>query len=285
MATLLKQPATGTSLWLDECIARSGGGVFSEYVVLTPALAAELLRRNPENRTLRVSKLEQLTNDIRHGRWVFNGEPIIMSSDGYLNDGQHRANAVINANQSVPVLMVFGLDRESRITLDQGSARTAGDYLAMGGTANATVQASIGRQVIAYEKNEGKSLARASFITSGEIRSRCLSDAGIGASAHFAACHRKGAKVFAAPSLVGFCHYLFSSIDRSDADKFLVQVCDGEGLRVRDPAYTVRDRLLVVGRVGMETKVHIIMRGWNAFRQGRPLAMAKVLDGGLPALI
>lgn len=275
----------GTVHWLNACIERSKSGVFSEVATLTPGLAGELLRRNTDNRGVRITKVEQLASDIRAGRWTFNGEPIILSNEGTLNDGQHRANAVIEANLSIPVLFVFGLDRDSRHTLDQGAARTAGDYLTMDAVPNATVQASIARQLIAYDNNQGQSLAGASFITNAEILKRVRDDSAIGKSAHFAVGHRKGAKMFAAPSLVGFCHYIFSELTPADADLYLTQVCNGEGIRAKDPAYTVRDRLLTIGRAGLETKAHVVVRGWNAFRQGRTLTIAKVLGNGLPALV
>lgn len=280
-----KSPLAGTVTWLDACIERGNTEVFSETILLTPGLAGELLRRNPENRSVRATKLQQFATDIRNDKWVFNGEPFIVSSDGFLNDGQHRATAVVEANKPILALFVFGVERDSRYTVDQGAARSASDYLAMEGVPNATVQASIARAVIAFEDGKRQNLKANHIVTNSRIRQRVAQDHGIAASAHFAVGHRTGSKLFAAPSIIGFCHYIFSAIDSHDANAFLTQVCSGEDLSRRDPAYVVRDRLLAIGRVGIETKAHIIFRGWNAFRQGRPLSIVKVLDGGLPALI
>ena len=280
-----KRPDAGTIHWLNDCIKRADAGVFSEVITLTPGLAGELLRRNPENRSLRDVKVRQFVQDIRDGRWVFNGEPFLISKEGLLNDGQHRANAIVEANVPITAILTFGVERDSRYTVDQGGARTASDYLSMQSIQNATVQASIARQVIGYERSEGKSLKPSQFATNAEILQRVYTDPKIGDAAHFAAGHRKGSKLFAAPAIIGFCFYVLSEIDADAGRKFMTQVCNGEGLRQKDPAYTIRDRLLSAGRVGAEMKAHIIFRGWNAFRQNRTLAIAKVFDTGLPGLI
>ena len=176
MATITKiapsaQPNAGTVHWLNQCVERGKTEVFSEVVTVSPGLAAELLRRNDGNRSVRQTKAEQYAIDMREGRWAFNGEPIIISVDGKLNDGQHRLQAVIDANICVVFLLVFGLSRESRETVDQGAARGASDYLGMGGLPNATTAAGIARLVLAYEQAEGQS-AESKLITNASVVER-----------------------------------------------------------------------------------------------------------------
>ena len=283
--TKLHGPDAGTVHWLNECIERGKSGRFSEEIVLTPGLAGELLRRNPDNRNIRVTKSAQYVADILAGRWVNNGEPVILSAEGLLNDGQHRCQAVVDANRPITVSVAFGYPRETRYTLDQGAARTAGDYLAMEGVHNAMTQAAVARLVIAYERNERRSLASANRVTNAEIRHRVGRDTALEAAASFAQRHHTKARYYVAATVIGFCHYVLSEIDTADAETYLAQVAGGENLRAKDPAYAVRDRLMSAGKAGAETKAHIIFRGWNAFRQGRKLDTAKVLDGGLPAVI
>lgn len=280
------QPQAGTVHWLNECIERGKSARFSEEVLLTPGLAGELLRRNPDNRGVRKTKATQYTADIRAGKWVFNGEPIIISDTGELNDGQHRAAAVVDANMCIPVLMVFGLPRESRTTIDQGAARTASDYLSMQGMPNATIQASLARNLIAYERNDRTSITGVAFITNGDVMQRVHSDTDVAASAHFAAINARITRPFAAPAVIGFCHYVFSDIHPLDAATYMTQLCRGEGLRAKDPAYTVRERLVGFGSASREKRIHLIYRGWNAFRQGRKLELAKIVgDENIPAAI
>lgn len=278
------QPQAGTVHWLNECIERGKTETFSEVTTLTPGLAGELLRRNPDNRGIRPIKAGQFASDIRGGRWVFNGEPIIISREGLLNDGQHRAHAVVEANQSIDTVIVFGIDRHTRTTVDQGSARTAGDYMAMDGVQNANVQASIARQLVAYERADGKSVSGAGNVTNAEVVTRAASDETVARAAHFAASRAKQTKPFAAPAIMGLAYYLFAEINKVEADQYMTQVCAGEGLARKDPAYTVRERLLTMG-YSRNDKLHVIFRGWNAFRQNRQIDHTKIIGPNLPALI
>lgn len=293
MATVLERITTkprkfeaGTVHWFNECVERGKRERFSEEVIMTPGLANVILGKNPDNRNLSATKLTQFAADMRAGRWRgLNGETIQIAKTGELNNGQHRLTALIDANVSLPLILFFGLEREDRLTVDQGGARTAGHYLTMTGAENAIIKASITRQLIAYERSKGQSLGGACYVTNGEVMERVANDPHIGAAAHFAAAHAKAAKRYAAPAIIGFCYYVLTDISSVEADEYMRQVCDGEGLKKKDPAYTVRDRMLALGK-SRNDKVHVIFRGWNAYRQRRPLSIAKILvSSGLPALV
>ena len=271
MATFTKmtysaQPETGTVHWLNECIERGKSGVFSEIASLNPGLANVIEQRNPDNRSIRQTKVDQYASDMRSGRWAFNGEPIIISDDGLLNDGQHRVRALIDANICLPFLFVFGLPRETRLTLDQGSARSASDYLGMGGVENAATAASIARQLLAFEASDAKALPTKG-VTNAEVLERTHSDAGIKDAAHYAVTVGRHAQQYVAATTIGLCFYLFSEIDELDAKEFLVQVSKGVDLKPGSPALAVRERLLAVGK-SRQPKAAVLFRGWNFFRRG-----------------
>lgn len=290
MATVLERIApkarkfeAGTVHWFNECVERGKREVFSETATVTPGLANVILGSNPNNRRIRPAKLWQFVVDMRTGNWAFNGEPVIIAKTGELNDGQHRLSAIIDANTSIPLLFVFGIDRDARLTIDQGAARSAADYLGMEGVENATAVASIARLVIAFERSGEKSLSDSNKVTNAEVRARAERDEKLHASAHFTAQHSKLTKNFAAPAIIGFCHYVLTSESATDAAIYMTQICTGEGLKKTDPAFVVRDRLLNLGR-NREQKIEVILRGWNAYRSGRPTKLVKAL-GSLPALI
>lgn len=278
-----KKPEAGTVHWFDQCIQRGKREVFSETITVTPGLANAILGSNPDNRNIRPTKLAQFATDMRAGRWAFNGEPVIVAKSGDLNDGQHRLGAIIEANVPIPMLFVFGVDRDTRTTVDQGSARTASDYLGMEGVQYAAQAASIARLVIAYERSFGQDVAGTKYITNAEVVARVNNDPDIGVSAHFAQSHNKSTRMFCAPSAIGAAHYLLRREHPSEADAFMEQVCVGEGLRKTDPAFAVRERLWTTTKYAGQ-KMEVIFRGWNAYRSRRPLKLAKVL-GNFPALV
>lgn len=128
-----QQAPIGWAEWLDHQIRLAAHrGAIAKRVSLTPLFAQELILRNPHNRTRSEAVVSRYARDLKEGRWVFNGEPIIVASDGTLTDGQHRVHAVIAADCAMDTMMVFGVDPKTRTTTDQGRSKTAGDYLEMG---------------------------------------------------------------------------------------------------------------------------------------------------------
>lgn len=271
VAQMPTAPRKGSPEWLLEMICTSESPR-TEWVELTPELADALLKINTTNRSIKRVKLAQYTADMAAGRWELNGEPIIISKCGQVNDGQHRCMAVIDSNTTIPVAMTFGIERETRLTVDQGAARSAGDFLAMEGVPNANVSAAIARMLIAYEKNDGKSLNGAGRITSGEIRERVYSDGNLALSATFTSTNQTYAVKFCNGSIIGLCHYILSRKDRDDASAFLMRVCRGDGLKMRDPAHTVREKLISLGKDSRERKIKLILQGWNFHRRGMKVA-------------
>ena len=144
MATQLLQPPHGSPAWFYGVVERAQACVLTERVMVGPDLAAELLRNNPDNRFVRNGNYSKLVDDLRAGRWTFNGESILISKEGLLNDGQHRCLAVVETNVPIDAMMTFGLERASRVTVDQGGAKSAGDFLAMEKIPNSTNVAAIG---------------------------------------------------------------------------------------------------------------------------------------------
>lgn len=280
------QPVAGTVHWFDTQVSASGArGVHSELITCTPGLAAAILARNPDNRNIKPAKAEQYANDMRGGRWTFNGEPILISTDGLLNDGQHRLTALMDANVCLPMLFVFGLDRDTRFTVDQGAARTASDFLSMGGVANASSASTIARILIAYEASGGTSIDTR-VITNAEVLDRVHRDLRIGEAAHYGVTHGRKSNAYVAATIVGFCYYLFSDIDADDAHAFLDGLCSGANLKDGAPALTCREKLLTMTKA-RQPKVAVIFRAWNMHRRG----VKKVKTNGListlplPALI
>lgn len=272
MATQLKQSPPGSPAWFIETVEASMHHPSMHVVDLTPELAKFILGVNLNNRSFHSSKVVQYAADMAAGKWVFNGEPIIVSIDGNLNDGQHRCQAVIDSNSVIRTAIMFGLERDTRLTVDQGAMRSAADFLGMEGVPNAALAAAIARMVLAYEKGEGKGLSSANTVTSTQVRERVASDPDLAEAATFGHTNGHYSRTFASGSIIGFAYYLLARSDRNDARDWLERVCRGDGLKMRDPAHTLREKMMAEGKLPRDRKIALILKAWNFHRRGMKVA-------------
>jgi len=273
------------AIWLDSQVAKSGGKVSSQVVDLTPDLASLLLERNPGNRTLRPSKIADLAKDMSAGNWKLNGEPLIVSQDGLLNDGQHRCAAVVESKIPVPVVMVFGVERDSRDTLDQSTPRTAGDFLAMHDMANAKHLAAAARALWQYQTYGFLASAHQKYSpTRSEIKATALSNPGLASSLAYV--QRPGAKTMRQPSLLAFCHFAFKRMaGETAADFFMDSFIDGANLKRSDPILYVRNRLIAERKLlKLEHRAELLFKAWNAHRLDLTNVTFRITGGELPML-
>ena len=78
-----------------------------EYIVTNKSIVDRLLDGNLRNRRLNAGHMKKLSIDIRNGRYVFTGQPVIRDQNGYLRDGQHRLIAIKEAGYpAIPMLLV-----------------------------------------------------------------------------------------------------------------------------------------------------------------------------------
>lgn len=273
-----------SAMWLDGEIAKAKKFATTQVVELTPALAAVLLERNPNNRNINANLVDSYARDIEHGKWRFNGEPIIVASDGNLNDGQHRCSAVVAADMPITTVLIVGVARETRTTLDQGRARTIGDYLAMSGNVN-TNMLGTAASLIWQHRNRGMMATGAGGRpTKSEVLALIDELPTIRESVHVV--QRKGADAYGGRAMLAFCHWTFWDVaDRRTADEFVDKLVGGVGLLARDPILYTRNRLIAErGRLRGNDKAELLFRTWNAWRRKETPRVLPVLGGALPVL-
>jgi hypothetical protein len=273
-------PKAGTAAWFHENVKRGRSEIFTVIGQLTPAIATELLKNNDANRPISPREVNKYARDIAEGRWQFNGETIIIAKDGHANDGQHRATAVLQANKSIPVLFVFGVERTSRETLDLGRSRTAGDILSMQGTKNAMVRAAIARAIIQWEYGEGKTLSPNRSATISEVVARADRDDEVDRATGFAVRNQRTGG-YLAGSVAGLMHILLTRIDVNAAETFLTQVLFGENIKRGDPVYVLREKLPTLSNAA-GPRVAATIRAWNFERRGAKLTGPSRLQSILP---
>jgi hypothetical protein len=268
----------------DEWMRRlKKGEEWSEKITLTPPLAQLLLNRNDGNRHVSETRVQRFVQDIREGRWETNGEPIIVASTGELNDGQHRCTSVCRAATPIQTWITFGVNRESRLTVDQGGTKTTGDYLQMDGVANSNEIAAMARMLWQYDTLSVISGQPEKQPTKGQLLE--LAAVNLPAlSASLAAVPKKGSAKVGGLSFIAFAHYLFTRSANADAaTEFLSKVVKGEKLSSTDPAHAARERLLEerLRRAPLSLKVEIICRAWLAHQAKRRMSRIQT-NGSIP---
>ena len=269
------------SLWLSQEVTKAATKITTQVVDLTPDLAAALLERNPQNRKLSENQVEQFARDIATGNWAFNGESVIVSSDGLLNDGQHRCAAVLKAKKAIPVVLVVGAERETRVTLDQGKNRQISDYLAMEGHVGAPILASAAYIAWQVERYGFTTRSKDFRPTKGELMGYIDAHGGLVKSV--GRIPQYGVRKLGGRPVLAFCHWHLSKwANPADAEAFIEALITGVGLERGNPILYIRNRLLQLTGMTVAERVELIIRGWNFHRRGETVTRILLQGGKLP---
>lgn len=249
--------------------------ITTQIIDITPELALEWLtdpKYKAANRTIRKTKVAQYVKAMRDGKWKITGEAIKFDKNGKLIDGQHRLNAVIDADVTVQSLVVSGLEPETQDFMDTGAARDAKDVLGIHGVRHASVAAAAGRLMYAWDVgrlNQGQQTPKA---TNDEIldyvqKNPWLVELFGSQQADLRKVPMRGGNLLAA---LGLCYRL----DADGAVEFLNKLANGVGLEEGDPILTLRDRLvkMTVNRESHSPYVMVsaVCRTFLAWRKQEP---------------
>ena len=124
-----------------------------EVMDITPDMAKKILaHRNKNNRPIRYTHLEKLSDAIEKGEWKVTNQGIAFDADGNLIDGQHRLAAILQTRQTVKMMVATNMDAGIFDVVDTGSKRSTGDALdILGSEHGRTVSAAL-KIYICYQK-------------------------------------------------------------------------------------------------------------------------------------
>lgn len=247
-----------------------------DVIEVTPKIAEESLRYNPNNRRIRQTVVDAYARDMKEGRWHLNGETIKFDHLGNLLDGQHRLSAVVQAGVPVQMVVVVGLVPEVQETVDGGIARTAGDALSLRGIPNHFLAAAVARLALIIERggNFQEKITNSEIVSFIEQMPRLMD------SIRRTDQVRKSMKG-ARPSLVAYADLVLSEIDADSARDFWDAAATLTASYNGDPAVAMARRFadLYVHRQqlsDLET-LSIIYRCWNRYRAGDVTRLVKVV--------
>lgn len=234
---------------------------------ITPEIALDLLTASNENRTLRRSHVIRLSSDMTGGRWRTTGEPIIIDREGRLLDGQHRLNAIIEAEVTLDFMVVRGVEPDVQRAIDQGVARTASDQIRFSGAGGyaPTIAAGI-RLYLRYTSG-----VPSREISNSRINEEYDNDPGGWETAAW-----WGAKVYGAlrrgsAAAYTVAWYVLSRIDFDATEAFFSNLID---MRFGDEGDPIRALHRALSRLDVrrtkisEDALNYVLRAWQRWRAG-----------------
>jgi hypothetical protein len=143
---------------------------------ITPERARSLLDRTDElgftNRSIRRGRVEKLAHAITLGQWKLTHQPLAITPDGAVMDGQHRLHAIVAAGQAVDMLVVRDADPETFGVVDTGAARTTADSLKIAGYVDVNHLSATVRGYIVYDQligTTGNYRTSMSVVTTADV--------------------------------------------------------------------------------------------------------------------
>lgn len=251
---------------------------------MTAEEAKRLLGQNVGNRSVRSSHVRVLSDAMRRGEWMQNGETIKVSKTGRLLDGQHRLMAIVMSGVSVPMTVIYGIDDEAFSTIDIGAKRSIGDALGMDGEENGPKLAAMLKMAYTYNET-GRPYGLASYRspTFPQLQALCTDSARN--SAKFAA-GKKLLRSIVGETLTAWCFMRFSTeVGVDAAQEFFDLLTSGAGLTDGSPILALRNRLMsekVKDKTSLdkEYKAALVFKAFKLFVAGQKCKALRVRTGG-----
>jgi hypothetical protein len=102
---------------------------YSEFVLVNPDMARDLMSCNLNIRSIQKRTVAAYTHDLKNGLWLQTDESISIDVAGNMGNGQHRTEAIIQADVTVPMYITWNVPIESRFVQDSGAKRTVNEKL------------------------------------------------------------------------------------------------------------------------------------------------------------
>lgn len=238
---------------------------------------------NHDNRQLRPYRVSRYATAMREGRWPFTGEPLLYDTNGRLLNGQHRLHAVIEAEVTLPFLVVRGLGADTYNHIDGNLTRSVGDALDAAARGRYKQhKATAARLVLGYQKGLlGESTNMTIAFDTSAIAAEVLATDEYEHALGQVKTRPKYVNLSALTAFHVLAHRIYSDDARFEplyAD-FLARVIDGTNLTEGDPRLALRS--WSANKYGDHEESHMALwatiRAWNAWVTGERLRLIRIL--------
>lgn len=259
--------------------------ITAEVEVWTPQKAQAILDLlNEHQRKKSRIKVNEYAAAYRSGTFRETGQPVIVDTNGHLQDGQHRLQALVDAGVTRNFLTVRGANPDDFAVIDRGLSRKASQFLGAYGTTKVSawkrVRAMMGTSStgrgVAIDKTTDQALIINDITDNwNEVFDKYRTQV--------ESTHRASA-VPAAPLLAVAAVADLYGHHQDMIDSFLEGIKTGVGLGTHDPrrlimqAWRGGNRNLTVD----EHKALVyVVKAWNAYAEGRTMKQLKYNNGDI----
>lgn len=244
----------------------------SQTIRITPKLAQEYLETDKQNRPIREGHLNGIIQDMENGRWVFDGAPIRFDADGNLLDGQHRLLAIVRTGKAQKMVVMTGLARNSRRTMDKNARRSVADNLRMDAQVpNSFKVSAIARIVLRWRAGNIRNASMQP--TDNEVYDFVLdNNPALQAAAFFSSPVARD--LGGSPQAIGAVYYETIPLDPEKGEAYWEKVQSGVGLAPGEAALILRSALMRLdktAKIGSKPTLtlELCIRAWNLMRQNK----------------
>jgi hypothetical protein len=224
----------------------------------------------------------------QHGRFDFNGNTIVYDENGYLKDGQHRFQAIVDSGVSCEMLIVRNV--KSDVNIDSGKKRNIADVLRSMGESDSKVLAATLRVVWRYDNGILFSFRHAGdqSASNDEIIRTLNRHPNVRQSVSDAAKYTSKNVGYIPQSLLAAVLYIAASTDKDMADDFIHDLVQQVNLEEDNAAYVLHQRLhniknkdnVAQDKLG---KLAILVKAWNAYARGQSVRSLRFIRSGKQA--
>ena len=230
--------------------------------------------------------VKRIANQIRTGKWQFNGDTIKVAKTGDVLDGQHRLWAVIEANMPIKTIIVYGIDKDAFSTIDTiRKVRTGKDVLALAGVEqHRETTASALRWLTIYQRHQMEDFNKpTNKIENSDIESMFADNPMI-----IRAVERcSSVKNIVNPALISFMYYVVTTRDAMLAERFISTLIDPTGTSIDDPIFRLRTHFIsnrTQGKRMVATEdIALMIKALNAAKRGRKVGNLRWVSQGKQA--
>jgi len=237
-------------------------------------LAEAVLRLNTGNRRVNRRKIDQLARQMKSGEFENTGEPIIISAEGVINNGQHRLLALVEADVALDMDVRFGIPRKAFSKTDTGTSRSSADVLTIKGVGAGGQVASAVRLLVLYRRGLPGSIRE--FVSNDEVAQAFDGWSDIEEVIARVNQHAFPKAVKSTP-LYSTAFLASRTSAKGKLDAWLDAVATGLEVSRDNPAYQLRERLMrgidapIGTREGQLERFALIIKSWNLWSKGETI--------------